>query len=93
MPVTIITVPYHVGIHSHRVGAGPHQLLPKVHEKLASLNLAVTVENISPVDDFEGEIGRSFELLRRVSRAVCKTKGTGSYSVLWTQKPVSSIAA
>lgn len=91
--MTIITVPYHVGIHNHRVGAGPHQLLPKVHEKLASLNLVVTVENISPVDDFEGEIGRSFELLRRVSRAVCKAKGTGSFPLLLAGNCNTSVGA
>lgn len=80
--VTIITVPYHVGIYNHRVGAGPQQLLPKVQDELESQNVAVKVERIDNVDDFEGEIGRSFELLRRVSRAVCKAKEAGSFPIV-----------
>jgi arginase len=69
--ITIITSPYHVGIRSHRVGAGPSRILSlPLLSQLHSLGLRTQINEIPPVDDYEGEIGRSFELLRRTSLAV-----------------------
>ncbi|KAH7386662.1 hypothetical protein DE146DRAFT_725696 [Phaeosphaeria sp. MPI-PUGE-AT-0046c] len=69
--VTIIFSPYHVGLRDHRVGNGPHRILAMgVVDQLEKLGLTVHFVELPPVDDFEGEIGRSFEILRRTSNAV-----------------------
>jgi arginase len=39
-------------------------------QKLESLGTTVKFIEIESVDDFEGEIGRSFEITRRISTAV-----------------------
>ncbi|KAL4927350.1 arginase family protein [Aspergillus undulatus] len=67
----IIFTPYHVGLRNHRVGNGPHRILAMgLEKKLQDLGVKIDITEIEPVDDYEGEIGRSFEVLRRVSRAV-----------------------
>jgi arginase len=63
--ITIICSPYHVGIRDHRVGNGPNRI-----RSLENLGVNVKFPELAPVDEFEGEIGRSFELLRRLSKAV-----------------------
>jgi arginase len=69
--ITIIFSPYHVGLRDHRVGDGPNRIRALgVIEKLDTLGVTVQVLELPSVDDFEGEIGRSFELLRRTSKAV-----------------------
>lgn len=71
--VTIILCPYHVGLRDHRVGDGPNRIREMgLVEELQKLSIHVTIAEISPVDDFEGEIGRSFEILRRMSDAVAE---------------------
>lgn len=60
----LIIAPFHVGILNHRVGAGPNDLLSRgLVEGLQAHNVKVDIEEIAPVDDFEGEIGRSFEVI------------------------------
>lgn len=69
--ITIIFSPYHVGIRNHRVGDGPNRIRAVgVFEELEKLGVTVHFLELPSVDDFEGEIGRSFELLRRTSKAV-----------------------
>jgi len=66
--ITIIFSPYHVGLRDHH---GPHRIRALgVIEELEKLGVTVHVVELPPVHDFEGEIGRSFELLRRTSKAV-----------------------
>lgn len=67
--IHIILVPYHAGILNHRVGLGPKHLLSPVEKNLHARGFTSTVEEIPPVDSFEGDIGRSVELIRRVSEA------------------------
>ncbi|KAJ5742538.1 uncharacterized protein N7511_011270 [Penicillium nucicola] len=65
--ITIIFSAYHVGIRDHRVGNGPHRILPLgVVQELQQLGVQVDVAEIEPVDNFEGEIGRSFEFMRHL---------------------------
>lgn len=81
--LTIIYSPYHVGIADHRVGRGPTRLLPLLQKQLSSNGYAhLEIDCIHPVDDFEGEIGRSFELLRRHSTAVAKALRSGRFPVV-----------
>ncbi|KAA8915487.1 hypothetical protein TRICI_002366 [Trichomonascus ciferrii] len=69
--VSLIFCPYHVGIRDYGVGKGPHKLRSMGLEwELMDLGLDVEVREIGDVDEFEGEIGRSFKLIRRVSVAV-----------------------
>ncbi|KAK4152590.1 hypothetical protein C8A00DRAFT_44344 [Chaetomidium leptoderma] len=88
--VTIISVPYHVGlraspIHSSRVSEGPDYLrsaglATRVH---SHTGVPVHEAEIAPVaDDFEGDIGRSFELLRRVALAVTAARNQGSFPIV-----------
>ena len=65
--VSVILVPYHVGVPNHRVGLGPQRLLPRIIQELEKQAYTVHTHLIEPVDDQEWEISRSFELLRRVS--------------------------
>jgi arginase len=81
--ISLILAPYHTGIPLIRVGKGPnailsHNLIPR----LETMGLLVTTHTIPSVDDYEGEIGRSFEVIRRISRAVSKAVDKGSFPVV-----------
>jgi arginase len=83
MSISLILAPYHTGILSFRVGAGPDAIL--AHElvaRLEALGLTVTAHTIPPVDSYEGEIGRSFEVIRRVSHAVSEAVDNGSFPIV-----------
>ena len=76
--VEIIVAPFHAGAPEVRVGRGPARLL---REGLAE-RLGARVTTIAPVDGFEGEIGRSFEVKRRVARAVADAVAGGRFPVV-----------
>lgn len=81
--ITIILSPYHVGLRDHRVGAGPNRILNLgLVAQLTNLGFAVHVTEIPPVDNFEGEIGRSFEVLRRTSETVSRVKQAHSFPLV-----------
>ncbi|KAJ5113838.1 arginase [Penicillium angulare] len=78
--VTIIFSPYHVGIRDHRVGNGPNRIRELgVVRALEKLSLEVKFVELDRVDEFEGEIGRSFELLRRISKAVTEAVNNNTF--------------
>lgn len=80
--ITIIVAPYHVGIYDHRVGGGPLRILTHgIADKLEKL-APTSYVNIGPVDDFEGEIGRSFEIMRRISTAVSRAVKNNSFPLV-----------
>jgi arginase len=67
--VTVIFSPYHVGIRHHAAGAGPARIREKgLVLSLLHLGVAVHEVEIEPVDDFDGDIGRSFEVIRRTAK-------------------------
>jgi arginase len=92
--LSLITVPYHVGlraspIHRSRVSEGPDYLkksgggggLLSLLQK--QYRLPVHELEIPPVqDDFEGEIGRTFELIRRVALAVTAARDAASFPIV-----------
>ncbi|CAF9924633.1 hypothetical protein IMSHALPRED_006237 [Imshaugia aleurites] len=81
--IALIIAPYHTGIHNHRVGAGPHRILAKgLLDRLHNLGYTFTFKEIDPVDDFEGEIGRSFEVIRRIASYVSEAVKHGSFPIL-----------
>lgn len=83
MSVRIITAPYHAGAAGVRVGAGPVHLLDEgIEAALRSEGLDVAVSVIAPVDGFEGEIGRSFELKRRIAASVAEARAAGAFPLV-----------
>ena len=81
--ITIIFCPYHVGIRDHRVGDGPNRIRQHgIIDELESLGIEVKFHEIERVDDFEGEIGRSFEVLRRISTAISATVQSNSFPIV-----------
>lgn len=90
--ITIIFSPYHVGLRDHRVGDGPNRILKLgLIERLEKLGLKVHVYEIQPVGDFEGEIGRSFEILRRTSTAVSKARSNNSFPFILAGNCMASV--
>lgn len=81
--ITLIYSPYHVGIHNQAVGAGPFQIKDQgLVSSLRGLGVTVHECEIEPVDDFEGDIGRSFEIYRRTSKLVTAARDTGSFPIV-----------
>jgi arginase len=97
MPATSITIvfsPYHVGLRDHRVGDGPNRIRKLgLIERLEDLGVKVHIDEIQPVDDFEGEIGRSFEVLRRTSVAVSKARANNSFPFILSGNCMASVGA
>jgi arginase len=81
--ITVVFSPYHVGLRDHRVGDGPNRIRALgVIEELEKLGVTVHFVELPSVDDFEGEIGRSFELLRRTSKAVTDVIAKQSFPLI-----------
>ncbi|KAK4038160.1 hypothetical protein C8A01DRAFT_48217 [Parachaetomium inaequale] len=87
--ITVISAPYHVGlrdspIHRSRVSEGPDYLKSAgLLSLLRAQNLPIHELEIPPVADaFEGEIGRTFELIRRVSLAVTAARNRASFPIV-----------
>jgi arginase len=69
--MTVVFSPYHVGLRDHRVDDGPHRIRALgVIEELEKLGVTVHFVELPAIDDLEREIGCSFELLRRIFKAV-----------------------
>jgi arginase len=81
--VRLIVVPYHAGEQNVRVGAGPTRLMDDGLEgALRQAGLRIAVRLVGPVDGFEGEIGRTFELKRRISAEVREARDTGAFPLI-----------
>ncbi|CAG7930124.1 unnamed protein product [Penicillium olsonii] len=90
--ITIIVAPYHVGLLDHRVGGGPLRILSHgLADKLEQF-APVSFVNIAPVDTFEGEIGRTFEVIRRISTAVSQACANGSFPLVLSGNCYASAA-
>ena len=81
--VSLIVVPYHAGVPDLGVGAGPKYILQnRLVERLQAIGKIVTVHEIGPAPEFEGDIGRSFEIIRRVSEAVVHARKNRSFPIV-----------
>ncbi|KAF2095769.1 Arginase/deacetylase [Rhizodiscina lignyota] len=81
--VTLILSPYHVGNYNVDVGAGPLRVLNHgLISALEELGVKVKVEEIPRADTLIGEIGKSFELLRRTSKLVRQAKMANSFPII-----------
>lgn len=90
--ITIIFSPYHVGLRDHRVGDGPNRIYKMgVVKELEKLGVKVAFLELPPVDDFEGEIGRSFEILRRTSNAVKEVRANHSFPLVLSGNCMASV--
>jgi arginase len=91
--ITIVFSPYHVGLRNHRVGDGPNRIRQMgIIDQLEGLGIKVHFLELPPVDDFEGEIGRSFELLRRTSNAVKQVRAKESFPLVLSGNCMASAA-
>ncbi|KAL4745963.1 hypothetical protein BDW72DRAFT_42990 [Aspergillus terricola var. indicus] len=91
--IRIIFSPYHVGLRDHRVGNGPHRIRSTgLERELQRLGVSVEFVEIEPVDDYEGEIGRSFEVMRRISRAVSDAIASKSFPLVLSGNCMASAA-
>lgn len=91
--ITLIFSPYHVGIRGHRVGNGPHRIRNLgVIQALEKLDLKLKLVELGRVDEFEGEIGRSFELLRRISSAVTEAVSNNTFPLILSGNCMASAA-
>nr|CEG04831.1 unnamed protein product [Fusarium clavum] len=89
--ITIIVAPYHVGIYDHRVGGGPLRILSHGIDRDLSKLAPVSYINIGPVDEFEGEIGRTIEILRRISNAVSTAAKNNSFPLVLSGNCYASV--
>jgi arginase len=81
--VRIITAPFHAGAHNERVGAGPTRLLDDgLEAALRGAGFATALVAVPPVDAFEGEIGRTFEVKRRIAAAVAAARNAGAFPLV-----------
>ncbi|KAK7420159.1 hypothetical protein QQZ08_010515 [Neonectria magnoliae] len=81
--ITVISSPYHLGVRDKAVGAGPTILIKAgLITVLRDQGFAVNAVEIEPVDDFDGEIARLFELLRRTSKTVTQAVDAGSFPIV-----------
>lgn len=82
-PVEIILAPFHGGIRGDQVGRGPLRLMEMgLADRLTAAGAGVTTCDLGEVGEEEGEIGRSFEVKRRVARAVADAARAGRFPVV-----------
>jgi len=80
--LALIISPFHAGIHQHRVGKGPERILASLTPQLDAHHIPYRIETLGKVDDFEGEIGRSFQLLRRIAQETTKAVTAGEFPII-----------
>jgi arginase len=92
--VRVIAAPYHAGAYNVRVGAGPTRLLEDgLEAALRQAGLRTSLRLIDPVDEFEGEIGRTFELKRRISAQVRDARAAGAFPLVLAGNCNSEVGA
>jgi len=81
--VHLILAPYHTGIIDHGVGRGPRYLLLRgLKESLEAVGAIVTCSWLAYAsDEFEGDIGRSFGVIREIAHHVDMATRAGHFPV------------
>ncbi|KAJ0114173.1 Arginase [Diaporthe amygdali] len=81
--ISLIFSPYHVGFRARGPGAGPGFLKARgLAKSLQVFGLPVHEVEIEPVDEFEGEIGRSFEVIRRTAKLVTQARQQNAFPIV-----------
>jgi arginase len=91
--ITIISSPYHVGISGQAVARGPTFLKSRgiVDEIQKRKVLVQQVEIPSVEHSFDGEIGRSFELFRRLATSVRQAHESHSFPLVLADNCSASV--
>ncbi|KAF5022974.1 hypothetical protein F66182_4972 [Fusarium sp. NRRL 66182] len=80
---TIISSPYHLGTRDAAVGRGPTALLEAGYaDAIRKLGIAVNHVELESVGEFEGDIGRLLELLRRTSKTARQVVQDSSFPII-----------
>ena len=88
----MIAAPYHAGAYNERVGAGPTRLLADGLEAgLRQAGFGTVLAMIPRVDDCEGEIGRTFEIKRRIAACVAAARAEGAFPLVLAGNCNSSV--
>jgi arginase len=90
--IAIIVSPFHVGIHLHRVGKGPEAILAKLEPALEERSIPYRKAIIKPVDDYDGEIGRSFAILRQIAAQTRTAVDNDEFPIILAGNCSSSVA-
>ncbi|KAI1018405.1 hypothetical protein LB503_005808 [Fusarium chuoi] len=81
--ITILCSPYHLGNEDVAVGAGPKALLyAGFVDAIRNLGVTVNVHKIDPIDGFDGDISRLFEVLRHTSLGVANIARSGEFPII-----------
>ncbi len=81
--IDIIVAPFHAGARCCRVGNGPHRLLQAgLVNALRSSGAEARIIEVPRVDDFEGEVGRSFEVMRRLALCTSAARQGGRFPLV-----------
>ena len=92
--VAVIVAPFHAGARCCRVGNGPRRLLDDgLIEALRATGAETSLVEIERVDKFEGEIGRSFEIKRRIATAVATAVDTRHFPLVLAGNCNASVGA
>ncbi|CAG7936917.1 unnamed protein product [Penicillium nalgiovense] len=67
--------------------------VPTEFHSLKKLGIKANFPEILPVDELEGEIGRSFELLRRISTAVTQAVAQNTFPLILSGNCMASVGA
>ena len=81
--VEIILAPYHGGVREDRVGAGPIRLLEMgLEEALKRYSVETHVSDLGYIPECDGEVGRAFEVKRRVALTVSEARSAGHFPLV-----------
>lgn len=89
--IDVIVASFHAGVRDSRVGKGPRRLLDAGLAE--ALRIGGADVEIGSVDAFEGEIGRSFEVMRRVAAAVATAVQSGRFPLVLAGNCNASVGA
>jgi arginase len=90
--VSLIYSPYHVGVSNVGPGKGPNFLRSHgLAQAIKDLGVTVHELDIGPVDEFEGDIAKSFEILRKTSKAVTQEHNRRSFPIVVAGNCVASV--
>ncbi|KAH0425018.1 arginase [Colletotrichum camelliae] len=90
--LSLIISPYHVGLRDQEPGAGPGFLKAcGLSKSLSNLGLPIREIYVEPVDQFEGEIGRSFEIVRRTAKLVAQERQRDAFPIVLAGNCTSAV--
>ncbi|MAY25008.1 MULTISPECIES: arginase family protein [unclassified Sulfitobacter] len=82
-PIEVILAPYHGGVRGVRVGGGPVRLMELgLTEDLERAGIEVSVSDLGQIPECEGELGRAFEIKRRVACIVSEAIRAGRFPLV-----------